>query len=51
MFKEEQVVLDEIIAKRQKKGKKVEEKPMEEKSTMHSKIIEIKNFFFLKLLL
>ena len=35
--KEEQKELDEILAKRSKKGKKVDEKPMEEKSIMHCK--------------
>ncbi|XP_074653887.1 pre-mRNA-processing factor 17-like [Tubulanus polymorphus] len=34
---EDQAELDEILAKRNKKGKKVEEKPMEEKSTLHIK--------------
>ena len=29
--------MDEILAKRSKKGKKVDEKPMEEKSVMHCK--------------
>ena len=35
LFQEEQKELDEILAKRAKKGKKVEDKPMEEKTTMH----------------
>ena len=36
-FKEEKEELDEILAKRSKKGKKMEEKPSEEKTTLHSK--------------
>ncbi len=39
MLQEEQKDLDEILAKRAKKGKKVEEKPMEEKTIMHCKLI------------
>ena len=35
---EEKEVLDAILAKRSKKGKKTEEKPAEEKTTLHSKI-------------
>ncbi|XP_033635021.1 pre-mRNA-processing factor 17-like [Asterias rubens] len=34
---EEQVELDEILSKRNKKGKKVDEKPAEEKTTLHIK--------------
>ncbi|KAF4519595.1 hypothetical protein B566_EDAN003762 [Ephemera danica] len=34
---EESAELEEILAKRQKRGKKVEEKPMEEKAVMHIK--------------
>jgi len=37
VFQEEQKELDEIIAKRKKRGKQVEDKPVEEKSTLHSK--------------
>jgi pre-mRNA-processing factor 17 len=36
-LKEEQKELDEILAKRNKKGKQVEEKPLEEKSILHRK--------------
>ncbi|KAL5011018.1 hypothetical protein ScPMuIL_013323 [Solemya velum] len=34
---EEKEILDEILAKRSKMGKKVDEKPMEEKTTLHIK--------------
>lgn len=34
---EEQVELDEILAKRQKRGKVTEDKSMDEKSILHSK--------------
>lgn len=36
-LQDEQKALDEILAKRSKKGKQVEEKPVEEKTTLHSK--------------
>ena len=35
-LQEEQVELDEILAKRNKRGKQTEEKPMEEKILVHS---------------
>ena len=35
---EEQKELEEILAKRNKKGKQVEEKPLEEKSILHRKL-------------
>ena len=46
-LQDELKVLDEIVAKRNKKGKKVEEKPAEEKSIMHCKYHFIFTFLFL----
>ena len=37
LCQEEQVQFDAILAKRKKRGKKTEEKPVEEKTTLHSK--------------
>ena len=42
IFQEEKEALDEILAKRNKKGKQVEEKSMEEKTTLHSKFTEFR---------
>jgi hypothetical protein len=36
-FQEEAVELEEILAKRQKRGKQVDDKPLEEKTVLHSK--------------
>ena len=42
-IQEEKAELDEILAKRSKKGKQVEQKPMEEKTTLHSKLFRLKS--------
>ena len=36
-FQEEAAELEEILAKRQKRGKQVDDKPLEEKTVLHSK--------------
>lgn len=36
-FQDEAAELEEILAKRQKKGKQVDERPLEEKTVLHSK--------------
>jgi hypothetical protein len=36
-LQEEAVELEEILAKRQKRGKQVDDKPLEEKTVLHSK--------------
>ncbi len=42
MLQEEQKELDEILAKRTKRGKKQEDKPIEEKTVLHSECQSIK---------
>ena len=40
-LQEEAAELEEILAKRQKRGKQVDDKPLEEKTVLHSKYIII----------
>jgi len=42
---EEAAELEEILAKRHKRGKQTEEKPLEEKTVLHSKVFVAKIYF------